>query len=208
LTRCGAAVVAGYLAGSVPFSQIAARLVRQVDLREVDAGTVSGTSLYRVAGFGPLAIAGSADVAKGAIGVLLAPVGNPACAAAAAGAAIVGHNWSPWLRGAGGRGISPAIGALLPRTPLGSATLLAGLAGGRLARQTGIGSLVADLALFPVLGRRYGRRGVWMAAAVLAPMVAKRLIGNGPPQERTPRVYAARLLLDRDPSSAGGGPGT
>jgi glycerol-3-phosphate acyltransferase PlsY len=201
-------VVAGYLAGSVPCSQVAARLLRQVDLREVGPGTVSGTSLYRVAGFGPLAVAGSADVAKGAVGVLLAPAGSPVCAAAAAGAAIVGHNWSPWLAGAGGRGISPAIGALLPRTPVGSAALLAGLAGGRLARQTAIGSLAADLALLPILGRRYGRRGVWMAAAVLAPMLAKRLFGNGPPPERTLRVYAARLVLDRDPSSEGGEPET
>jgi glycerol-3-phosphate acyltransferase PlsY len=187
----------------VPFSQIAARLVRQVDLREVGTGTVSGTSLYRVAGFGPLAIAGSADVAKGAVGVLLAPRDQSLCAAAAAGAAIVGHNWSPWLRGAGGRGISPAIGALLPRHWEGAVTLLVGLTGGRLARQTGIGSLLADLALVPVLGRRHGRPGMWVAAAVIVPMLAKRLIGNGPPAERSLRVYAARLVLDQDPGEGG-----
>src|SRR6266508_818641 len=49
---------AAFLVGSIPFSNIAARLTRGVDLRGVANGTVSGTSLYRVAGFGPLVAAG------------------------------------------------------------------------------------------------------------------------------------------------------
>jgi hypothetical protein len=34
-------------------------------------------------------------------------------------------------------------------------------------------------------------------------MLAKRLIGNGPPAERSLRVYAARLVLDQDPGEGG-----
>src|SRR5438067_2391695 len=147
------AVVLGvaYLAGAIPFSNLMARGARGVDLRRVGAGTVSGTSLYEVAGFVPLAVAGICDVAKGAVGPALAGPDRPELAAAAAAAGVAGHNWSPFLRGAGGRGISPALGALLVRNWPGTAVLLGGMTAGRLARETALGSFVADVALVPVL---------------------------------------------------------
>ena len=106
-----------FAAGAVPFSGLAARLIAGVDLRRRGSGTVSGTGLYEVSGFGPLAIAGSLDVAKGSLGPLLAGRQRPVLAALATAAAISGHNWSPLLGGAGGRGISPALGATLIVAP-------------------------------------------------------------------------------------------
>ena len=193
-----AVLAAGYLAGSIPFSNLFARRTRDVDLRTVGSGTVSGTSLYAVAGFGPLAVAGVLEVGKGAVGPLLAGRDRPGLAAAAGGAAVVGHNWSPFLRGAGGRGISPAIGALLPHAWPGSVALLAGLAVGRLARETGLGSFVADLALVPLLARTRGPEGALAGGAVVVPLIAKRLTGNGLPAERPPGLFRNRLLYDRD----------
>src|SRR5690242_15366317 len=143
----GSVLLASFAAGSVPFANIASRARAGVDLRDVDNGTVSGTNLFRVAGFGPLAAAGVCDVAKGAVGPLLAGPDRPVLAAAAAGAAVAGHNWSPFLSGAGGRGISPAIGALAVTAWPGSAVLLGGLAAGRVVRQTALASFVADVAL-------------------------------------------------------------
>jgi glycerol-3-phosphate acyltransferase PlsY len=159
---------------------------------------VSGTSLYHVAGFRALAVAGVGDVAKGAVGVLLAGRQRPRLAGIAAAAAVAGHNWSPFLAGAGGRGLSPAIGALLPYQWPGAATLLTGMTAGRLARQTAVGTLVADAALVPVLRRTGGSAGAWAGAAVLVPMIVKRLAGNGPPAGDRRAVLLWRLLLDRD----------
>lgn len=195
-----AGVLAGaFLAGSVPCSGIAARLTAGVDLRTVGTGTVSGTGLYQVSGFAPLAVAGSLDVLKGAVGPALAGRDRPVLAAAAAAAAVTGHNWSPWLGGAGGRGISPGIGALGVLAPEGSAVLLAGLALGRLIRRTAEAGLVALLAL-PVVGAvRRGWRGLLAGLAVTAPMLAKRLAGNRPAQGDRKAVYRSRLLYDRDP---------
>jgi acyl phosphate:glycerol-3-phosphate acyltransferase len=189
---------AAFLAGSIPFSNIAARLLRRVDLRDVGSGTVSGTSLFAVAGFVPLAVAGVLEVAKGAVGPVLAGRDRPALAAAAGGLAVVGHNWSPWLGGAGGRGLSPAIGALLPRHPAGSALILAGMAGGRLAGETAVGCAVADAALVPVLSATGGRPGRQAAIGVLVPMLAKRLAGNRWPERPGWAVWVWRLLYDRD----------
>jgi len=193
-----AVVGAGFLAGSIPFSNLAARWSRGVDLREVGSGTVSGTGLYRVAGFGPLAAAGVLEVAKGAVGPLLATRRRPRLAAIAGGAAVVGHNWSPWLRGAGGRGISPALGALLAQAWPGTVTLLVGMVVGRFAGETAIGSLAADVAVVPLLGRLGGRDDAFAAAAVVAPMIVKRLMGNGPVRGARGPTLVTRLVLDRD----------
>jgi hypothetical protein len=76
--------------------------------------------------------------------------------------------------------------------------LLAGLAGGKLAGETALGCLAAYVLLVPVTARAHGRRGALAAAAVLVPVLAKRLMGNAPPQERRPGVYLNRLLFDRD----------
>src|SRR5947209_11892636 len=190
---------AAYLAGAIPFSNLMARRRRGVDLRHVGSGTVSATSLYEVAGFGALATAGICDVAKGAVGPALAGRDRPELQAVACAAAVAGHNWSPFLRGAGGRGISPAIGALGAAAPAGSAILLAGMTVGRLAGETAIGSLAADALLVPALARTDGRRGALAGAGVVATMIANRLAGNAPAAPgRRARIYLNRLVFDRD----------
>jgi glycerol-3-phosphate acyltransferase PlsY len=197
--RTGPVLAAAYLTGAIPFSNLMARRRKGVDLRTVGSGTVSGTSLYDVAGFGALALAGICDVAKGSVGPLLAGRDRPGLQAAACGAAVAGHNWSPFLRGAGGRGISPAIGALAAAAPAGAVALLAGMTVGRLAGETAVGSIVADAVLVPLLTRTDGERGRLAGAAVVAVMVAKRLAGNAPPQPGNRwRTYVNRLVLDRD----------
>jgi glycerol-3-phosphate acyltransferase PlsY len=198
----GAVLAIAFAGGAVPFSGLAARVIAGVDLRRLGSGTVSGTGLYEVSGFGPLAVAGSLDVAKGAIGPLLAGRDRPNLAALAAAAAITGHNWSPLLGGAGGRGISPALGSTLVVAPEGAAVLAAGLGGGKLLHQTGLGCLVALVGLVPILVRRHGWRGGLTAACVAGPIIAKRLAGNeAPSREGRRRVLLSRLLFDRDPPS-------
>ncbi|HZJ28321.1 MAG TPA: glycerol-3-phosphate acyltransferase [Acidimicrobiia bacterium] len=189
-------IVAGYLAGAIPFSYLMARRSRGVDLRSVGSGTVSGTSLYRVAGFLPLAGAGVLEVAKGAVGPVLAGRDRPVLGAVAGGAAVVGHNWSVVLGGAGGRGISPALGAFLVQDPAGTVVLLTGLVAGKLAGESAVGCLIAYGVLGPVLAARKGRIGALAAAAVLVPMLAKRLAGNAPAPDRG--TYLWRLVFDRD----------
>lgn len=184
----------------MPFSGLAARLVAGVDLRHTGTGTVSGTGLFEAAGFGPLAVAGSLDVAKGAVGPLLAGR-RPVLAALSGGAAVAAHNWSPLLGGAGGRGISPALGATLACAPEGTVVLGAALGIGRLVRQTALSCLVGMVLLFPVLWRRRGAPGIVLAASLTLPMVAKRLAGNRPPAPGPGRcrVLLWRFLFDCDP---------
>jgi glycerol-3-phosphate acyltransferase PlsY len=192
------ACIVAYAAGSIPFSNIAARRRAGVDLRDVGHGTVSGTSLHQVAGFGPLVVAGLCDVAKGSIGPLL--LWDHTVPMAVAGAfALVGHNWSIFLRGAGGRGISTAMGALAVIAWPGAILLLAGLAFGRLLGETAIGSLVSQALLVPVLAAWAGAAGAIAASVILVPMWGKRLAGNRwPPDGPMASTLLARWVLDRD----------
>ena len=190
-----------FVAGSIPFSNLVARRARGVDLRDTDYGTVSGTSVYRVAGFGALVVSGLCDLAKGAIGPLLAGSDRPVLAAVAGGAAVVGHNWSPFLRGLGGRGVGPALGALLVTAWPGVIVLLGAMIVGKVFHETGLGGFVGEVLLAPVLLVTNGWAGALAGAAVAAPMLVKRMVGNQRPTEPGWRPYARRLLLDRDPDT-------
>ncbi len=89
-----------FLAGAIPFSNLVARRSRGVDLRQTGSGTVSGTALYRVAGFRALAVSGICDVAKGALGPLLL-LDHPIAAAVAGGFAAgtaAEESHPPWVR--------------------------------------------------------------------------------------------------------------
>jgi acyl phosphate:glycerol-3-phosphate acyltransferase len=199
-----AVLAASFAAGAVPFANIASTRLAGTDLRQVGSGTVSGSALFKVAGFWPLAVVGPLEVGKGALGPLLAGPGRPLLAAAAGTAAIAGHNFSPFLRGAGGRGLAPALGATLVLAPEGTGVLLAGLVLGRCARQTGLGCFLAYLSLGPILYRTRGRAGLLTAVAVVGPLLIKRLTGNKPPARRHPLAYLYRLIYDQDQPSAAG----
>lgn len=186
-----------YLVGSVPFAQLLAWARSGGDLRHQGTGTVSATGLGEASGTGSLVLAGVLDLAKGTVGPLLAgPRQRPTLAALAGGATVTGHNWSLLLSGAGGRGISPALGALAVTAPVGSLILLAGVGLGRGARQTGLGALAGYAVLVPVLRRVGGPAAGRAGAVVLVPILGKRLAGNRPAASRS--TYLWRLLFDRD----------
>lgn len=187
------------LVGAIPFSGLAAWRLRRVDLREYGTGTVSGSSLYRIAGFGPMAAAGIFDVAKGAVGPLLAGHHRPELAALAGGLAVVGHDWSPFLRGAGGRGLSVSLGVLLVLGWPGIVLVMGLFVLGLIVRQSGLATFVGMLLLAPMLGVLYGVHGVWTGLALAVPMFAKRISGNRPAPSPKPAAYVSRLLFDHDP---------
>jgi glycerol-3-phosphate acyltransferase PlsY len=201
MTEAGILLLA-FVVGGIPFSNLVARRWRGVDLRRTGTGTVSGTSLYYVAGFPALVLAGILDVAKGAVGPLLAGTDRPVLAAFAGGLAVAGHNWSPFLRGAGGRGIAPALGALLVNAWPGAVLLLGALTISRFFKQSGLGSFIGEVALTPVLAITSGPNGALAGAAIAVPMLLKRVLGNAKPAEPSVRTYAHRLVFDHDPGAA------
>lgn len=192
-------LLVSFCIGAVPFSYLVAQSVAGTDLRTVGSGTVSGTSLYRVAGFVPLVVGGVLDVVKGLPGVLLAD-GAPVLAAFAAGLTVAGHNWSPFIGGAGGRGLSPAMGALLVIAWPGALLLLGGLALGRLANHTGLSMFLSLLVLPWLLLWSHGSAAMLAGWLIMIPVFVKRMVGNSglPPAPDRPRLVTRRLLFDND----------
>ena len=111
------------------------------------------TNVMRTVGVGPAILVLALDVGKGMLAVLVARlvaqwVGLPPTSQwylemACAIAALVGHNWSVYLRFRGGRGIATGLGALLVLSPwIGALAIVAGLPVIALSRYVSLGSLM------------------------------------------------------------------
>ncbi|MFC3799396.1 glycerol-3-phosphate acyltransferase [Cohnella sp. GCM10012308] len=139
-----------FLCGSLMFSYWLGLAARS-NLREIGDGNPGALNLWRAAGFG-YGIAGIAlDFAKGfgPVALMLASGRVPGYAAAVASLMpLLGHAFSPFLRGRGGKAIATTFGvwcALSFEGALAYAVILAALLfGGRLARAKKKASAEAD----------------------------------------------------------------
>ncbi len=116
------ALLVAYAIGGVPFSYIAGKLAKGIDLREHGSGNLGASNTYRILG-GRIALAVLIlDIAKGLIPVLVAARfdaygAEPYHAIAAAAGAIMGHLFSPYLKFSGGKGIATSAGAFAGLAP-------------------------------------------------------------------------------------------
>jgi glycerol-3-phosphate acyltransferase PlsY len=145
-------ILAGYLAGSVPFAFLLARR-RGVDVRQAGSGNVGAANVMRTTGIGRAIAVMALDVAKGATAVALVYIssGGVLIAALAGAAAVVGHIYPVWLRFHGGKGIAVAAGVFAVLSPLATAvavTLFVVIVWA--TRYISLGSVAATLALPPV----------------------------------------------------------
>ena len=108
-------IIVAYLLGSLPLSYWAARLLKGIDLRQYGTGQVGAGNLYRMTRSLKFGLAvGLFDLTKGMLMVGVAKlVGLDIAQQLVVGmAAIVGHNWSVFLRLSGGRGVGTTIGVI------------------------------------------------------------------------------------------------
>ena len=203
-----------YFIGAAPTAYLLARLVKGIDLRQYGSGNLGGSNLLRQAGKKGLIPALVFDFCfKGVSPTILAfsllPPGTPGPLLLAAPLlALIGNNWSVFLRGQGGRGILVVCGMLFSLVPiLFALALLLYLAGWRLTRSSGVWVLIA-LAILPLLallplpiltagwpalfGALSGMAAAgqpplsaaspfvvsWYSLAILAVVVGKRLLSN------------------------------
>jgi glycerol-3-phosphate acyltransferase PlsY len=111
-------LLAAYVLGSIPFAQVLAR-VRGIDLRAVGTGNVGAGNLTKAAGAGWGLSAGLLDGLKGLVPVWLSLRGGlgPGAAGLVGVVAVVGHNWSVFLRTRSGRGLATAFGLIVALHP-------------------------------------------------------------------------------------------
>ena len=107
------AIAIGYLLGSFPSGYVVGRL-KGIDVRQWGSGRIGGTNVLRSVGPWAAILAVLSDVAKGVVAVFVARalVGSPSAEVLAGLAAILGHDFSIFLRFSGGRGVATTMGAL------------------------------------------------------------------------------------------------
>ncbi|MBE3574628.1 MAG: glycerol-3-phosphate 1-O-acyltransferase PlsY [Firmicutes bacterium] len=107
-----------YLLGAVPFGYLVSHFASGVDIRQHGSGNIGATNVLRVLGPLPAAPVFVADAGKGLLaswaGLM---IGGPVAGILCGVAAILGHNWSVFLRFRGGRGVATSLGVLVGLTP-------------------------------------------------------------------------------------------
>lgn len=153
-----AAVVVGYLAGSIPFGVLFAR-ARGIDLRKVGSGNIGATNAARALGKRLGIVVFLCDAAKGYGPVMAARwlfearmMHGASVVAAVGAAAFLGHLTSPFLGGKGGKGVATGFGVFLALSVypalLGAAAFVLLYA---LTRISSLGSLAGATVVLPAL---------------------------------------------------------
>lgn len=113
-------ITGSYLTGAIPFGVIIARGLYQMNIREHGSKNTGATNVWRVLGWKPGLCTLLLDILKGAIPVMVAHrlfPNNSMVAILAGLAAIIGHNWSIFLMGSGGKGVATSCGVFLALIP-------------------------------------------------------------------------------------------
>ena len=157
-----AAIVGGYLLGSVPFGLVLVRLAGLGDIRAIGSGNIGATNVLRTGRKGLALATLLLDGGKGAIAVLIARfvIGDDMVPLAGM-AAILGHNFPVWLNFKGGKGVATTFGTLMAASwPVGVACCAAWLVTAALFRISSLSALVG-LALAPIFA--YFASGIQLA---------------------------------------------
>jgi glycerol-3-phosphate acyltransferase PlsY len=158
-----------YLIGSVPTGYLMGR-ARGLDIRQHGSGNIGATNVWRVLGWKWGLPAFIADVLKGFLPLFLLReymVADPGAwqsqllLVPCGLAAIIGHNYTPWLGFKGGKGIATSGGVLAALMPPVLAVAFALWAVLTLAtRYVSVGSIAAAASLVPLAWFFY--RGQWI----------------------------------------------
>jgi acyl phosphate:glycerol-3-phosphate acyltransferase len=109
-----AALIFGYLCGSIPFGVLLTRFAGAPDLRSVGSGNIGATNVLRTGRKSLAAATLAGDMLKGTVAVALISFvfGRDAALYAALGA-FLGHLFPIWLGFKGGKGVATYVGLLL-----------------------------------------------------------------------------------------------
>ena len=150
--------VAAYLLGSIPTGYLVAR-AKGIDIRAVGSGNIGATNVFRMVGKTAGVFALIIDGLKGYVACtwlcdwVLTFMGGPTADTElyrilAGITAVLGHNFTCWLKFKGGKGIATSAGVFFALAPLAAGIALATwIVAAVLTRYVSIASIVAAVAL-------------------------------------------------------------
>lgn len=125
-------LILSFISGSVPYGYICVKKACGIDIRKEGSGNIGSTNVKRVAGGKVSALVMVFDMAKGIVPVLLVmivlklapevasqiPVNSDTYLSLTALAAILGHDYTPFLKFNGGKGVNTTLGSFLLIAPI------------------------------------------------------------------------------------------
>ena len=196
-------LIFAYLLGSFPTGYLISRWSKGKNVLEIGWRKTSGSNVYRNVGKWQGAATGLLDLGKGYLVVWLARYLGfaPEIHILAGVLAILGHNWSCFLKFAGGRGIATFIGVSLALSPkiLGLAMVSFGFF--TLILNTSLGTIIflATIIFLSIYFNQFAITGLF-AILTLPLIFIKRLspIKEIFPLKEKKDIIINRLLFDRD----------
>lgn len=108
-----AALIFGYLLGSIPFGLLLTRAAGLGDVRSIGSGNIGATNVLRTGNRKLAAATLLLDALKGTAAVLLVGCYAPELAPWAGLGAFLGHLYPVWLGFKGGKGVATYLGVLI-----------------------------------------------------------------------------------------------
>lgn len=185
-----AALVLGYLIGSIPFGLVLTRLAGLGDVRKIGSGNIGATNVLRTGNKGLAAATLILDGGKGAVVVILANLLlTQDYAVLAGGGAFLGHLYPVWLKFKGGKGVATFIGIILAISwPAGLLVALTWLLSALAFRISSLAALISAalsplyiyllMQASPIFGQYFGDLQRIEFAAFMAAFIFLRHIQN------------------------------
>lgn len=119
-------LIGTYLIGSIPFGLIIAFIAYDIDIRNHGSKNIGMSNVLRTVGLQPALLTLAGDVGKGWIVLVASPFVNTWELTLIGMAVLLGHCYSIFLQGKGGKAVATSMGVLLSQLP-GTALILAGI---------------------------------------------------------------------------------
>lgn len=119
-------IIVSFLCGSIPTGYIIMKKFYGIDIRTKGSGNIGSTNVKRIAGLKTAVLTQAGDVIKGLVPVALAmyishivvlPVSSEVYLCLVAMAAVLGHDYTPFLSFNGGKGVNTTLGAFFLLSP-------------------------------------------------------------------------------------------
>lgn len=193
-------LIFSYILGSIPFGYLITKLSTKKNLLEIGWKKNSGSNVYKNVGKWQGVATFLLDASKGALAVyvpMYLGLGTEiqiACAILA----VIGHNWSIFLKFSGGRGLATLVGALAIISPIYLAIILIPCIIFTIIWTASVGTLLSFLTgiILSLSVEAYSLPGIILFIALI-PVLIKRLSPISELQGKR-ELIENRLFFDQD----------
>ena len=201
-------VISAYLVGGIPFGYLLVKYTKNVSALKLGYGNVGASNITEISGYPNGLIVGTFDcLIKGTLPIIICRIlEQPSyLQATVALLCVIGHNWSPFLKARGGRGVATSIGILIAFQMWWSLlifTILIGLIGRIIFKDTAFWVLVSFITL-PLTAQYFDAPTSlnYTYVVLLLVLILKRITGNWENPSLHNKVRTTllnRFLFDRD----------